>query len=126
MNARARLTSDSGYSLIELLVSSAIMLTVVGAIFSLVNPAQGTSQAQPEVSDLQQRMRVGTDELFKDLVMAGAGLYQGQVTGSLAQFLAPVMPRRISYLANEPMYRPDAISLSFVPGTFSQTTISSP
>jgi hypothetical protein len=126
MTARARLKAESGYSLIELLISSAIMLTVVGAIFGLMNPAHGTSQAQPEMSDLQQRMRVATDELFKDLVMAGAGLYQGQITGSLAQFLAPVMPRRITYAANEPMYRPDAITLAFVPSTLSQTTIRSP
>ena len=28
---------------------------------------------QPEVSDLQQRLRVGIDTLQKDLVMAGAG-----------------------------------------------------
>ena len=71
------------------------MLTVTGAIFSLMNPAQGTSQAQPEVADMQQRMRVGSDALFKELMMAGAGPYQGATTGSLVNFFAPILPRRI-------------------------------
>lgn len=128
MTARARLGSESGYSLVELLVSSAIMLVVTGAIFGLMNPAHGTSQAQPEVSDMQQRMRVGSDTLFKELVMAGAGMYQGPVGGSLVAFLAPIMPRRLGFVGNDgpEVFRPDAITLSYVPNTYSQTTISSP
>ena len=59
-----------------------------------MNPAQGNAQAQPEVVDIQQRMRLGTDALFKDLIIAGAGPYQGPVTGSLVNFFAPVLPRR--------------------------------
>ncbi len=54
------------------------MVTVTGAIFALMNPSQGTSQTQPEVADMQQRMRVGTDTLFKELVMAGAGPIRGR------------------------------------------------
>ena len=87
--------SEAGYSLIELLVASAVMLVVTGAIFGLMNPSQGMSQAAPEVSDMQQRMRVSTDALFRELVMAGAGTYQGNVTGSLINFFAPILPRRI-------------------------------
>ena len=49
MSARARLKSEAGYSLVELLISAAIMLTVTGAIFSMMNPSQGTAQVQPEV-----------------------------------------------------------------------------
>src|SRR5919107_955 len=90
--------SEAGYSIIELLVSTAIMITVTGAIFGLMNPAQGNAQTQPEVADMQQRMRVGNDVLFKELVMAGAGPYQGSVTGSLVRYFAPVLPRRIGRL----------------------------
>ena len=42
-----------------MLVASTIMLVVTGAIFGMMNPSQGTAQAQPEVADLQQRSRVG-------------------------------------------------------------------
>ena len=79
---------EAGYTLIELLVSTAIMVTVTGAIFSLMNPAEGSAQTQPEVADMQQRMRVGNDTLFKEVMMAGAGPYQGNITGSLIKCFA--------------------------------------
>ena len=78
------------------------MLTVTGAIFGLMDPAQGTAQAQPEVADMQQRMRVGTESLFKELVMAGAGPYQGATTGSLINFFAPILPRRTGLTGPDP------------------------
>ena len=124
--AHPRLGSEAGYSLIELLVSAAIMLTVTGAIFSLMNPAQGSSEAQTEIADVQQRMRVGSDALFKELVMAGAGVYHGSTTGSLINFFAPILPRRSGAQNPDPatVFRPDAISLTYIPNSYTQTTIS--
>ena len=124
-----RLTSASGYTITELLVSTAIMITVTGAIFGLMNPAQGSAQTQPEVADLQQRMRVGSDVLFKELVMSGAGPYQGATTGSLINFFAPILPRRTGRVSPDPTQGPssfktDAITLSYIPNSYSQTTIS--
>lgn len=118
--------SEAGYSLIELLVASAVMLVVTGAIFGLMNPSQGMSQAAPEVSDLQQRMRVANDGLFRELVMAGAGVYQGNVNGSLINYFAPILPRRTGRVNPDPptVFRPDAITLTYIPNTYSQTTIS--
>jgi hypothetical protein len=120
-----RLSSESGYSLTELLVSTAIMMVVTGSIFGLMNPAQGTAKAQPEVSDMQQRARLGADTLFKELVIAGAGPYQGSTTGSLINFFAPVVPRRMGRLNPDTsdVFRPDAITLSYIPNSYSQTTI---
>jgi type II secretory pathway pseudopilin PulG len=119
---------DAGFTIIELLVSSLIMLVVTGAVFTLVNPAQGTFQAQPEVSDLQQRLRVGIDTLQKDLVMAGAGTYNGESAGALSYFIAPLMPYKAFGDTTDPemgtFFRTDAISLIYVPPTPSQTTIS--
>jgi hypothetical protein len=119
---------QAGYSLVELMVSTGIMMVVTGAIFALVNPAQGTSRVQPEFADVQQRMRVGVDTLAKDLLMAGAGPYQGATTGSLTQFFAPVVPRRLGRTNPDPptMYRSDSVSLVYVPNTASQTTIRDP
>ena len=94
--------NSKGYTLIELLISTMIMVVVTGAVFQLVNPSQSTSQVQPEVQDMQQRMRVATDSIFKDLVMAGAGPYQGSVTGSLLGFFAPILPRRTGTLNPDP------------------------
>jgi hypothetical protein len=121
----SRPTGESGFSLVELLVSTAIMLTVTGAIFSLMNPAQGTAQVQPEVADLQQRMRIGADTMFKELVMAGAGPYSGSSTGSLIKFFAPILPRRTGRLSPDAYTtaRTDTITVSYIPNSYSQTTI---
>jgi len=120
---------EAGYTLIELLVSTMIMVTVTGAIFSLMNPAQGNAQTQPEVADMQQRMRIGNETLFKEVMMAGAGPYQGTVTGSLIKYFAPVLPRRVGNLNPDPAvgagsFTTDRITLAYVPNTYSQTTIS--
>ena len=125
---RRRLASAAGYSLVELLVSAAILLTVTGAIFGLVGPSGGMSQAQPEVADLQQRMRIGADTLFKEVMMAGAGPYQGATTGSLVNFFAPILPRRTGRINPDPVgvFRSDALTLTYVPNSYSQTTIRNP
>jgi prepilin-type N-terminal cleavage/methylation domain-containing protein len=123
------LAGQAGFSLIELLISTAIMLTVTGAIFTVMSPAHGNSQAQPEVADLQQRMRVGTDVLFKELIISGAGPYQGPVTGSLIGFFAPILPRRVGDINPDPTrgagsYQTDRLTLTYIPNSYSQTTIS--
>lgn len=124
-----RLRSQRGYTVVELLVSSAIMIGVTGAIFSLMNPAQGAAQTQPEVADQQQRLRVAQETLFRELVMAGAGPYQGTTTGSLINFFPPILPRRMGRLNADPTqgaesFKSDVITLTYVPNTYSQTSIS--
>jgi prepilin-type N-terminal cleavage/methylation domain-containing protein len=103
---------EGGFSLIELLIAVAIVLTITGAVFQLLNPARLTFQAQPELADLQQRLRVGVETLTQDLLMAGAGPDMGPASGPLAGFFAPVLPQ-----GN------DAITLIYVPVTAAQTTL---
>jgi len=126
--ARQPFRSEAGFTLAEMMIASAIMVTVTAAVFSLMNPAQGIFKAQPEVSDMQQRLRVAVDTLTKDLVMAGAGTYAGSSAGSLFNYFAPIMPYRMGDQADDPTsgvyYRPDAITLLYVPPTPSQTTVS--
>lgn len=131
MTRRTSPRSQAGYTLTELLISTAIMVTVTGSIFTLMSPAQGSAQAQPEVADLQQRMRIGTETLFKELVMTGAGPYQGATTGSLVNFFAPILPRRTGRINPDPTqgaasFRPDAVTLTYIPNSYSQTTLSNP
>ena len=75
----------------------------MAAVFGLTSPAQGIFGAQPERSDMHQRLRVGVDVLAKDLLMAGA----------------PVMPYRVGRRNPDPalgiFYRRDTISLVSVP-----------
>jgi Tfp pilus assembly protein PilW len=121
------LASEGGFTLVELAVSMFIMLVVTGAVFGLVDPAQGIYRAQPEVSDMQQRLRVSANTLQQDLMMAGAGTYLGGSGGSLLNFFAPIQPLRLgtqnSDIDANVFYRADAITIMYVPQTASQCTI---
>ena len=120
-----RSRSDSGFSLVESIVAMGLMVIVTVAVFDLANPATTTSQTQPEVVDMQQRARVASDMLFRDLFMAGAGVYSGPQTGSLNSFFAPVIPRKMGRLNydNWDVARSDAVTITYIPNTYSQTTI---
>lgn len=63
-----------GFSFIELVVSMAIMLAITGSMFELVQAARHAFEVDLERAEMQQRMRVSMDAVFRDLVMAGAGL----------------------------------------------------
>ncbi len=115
----------AGFSLLEMMIAMTVMMVVTGAIFTLVNPSQGMYRAQPEVSDMQQRMRVGADMLFKDLLMAGAGTYQGSASGALANYFAPILPYKsgANYTNTAMTFDATSISMVYVANTSSQTTI---
>lgn len=86
---------QAGFTLVELLMSVAITVVVLGTLLQLVASSQSSSRVQPELQDMQQRMRVAVDALYKDLVGAGAGpVYVGRPSGSLGTFFPPVLPRR--------------------------------
>ncbi len=122
------MSRENGFTLIELLVSTAIMITVTAAVFTVMDPSAGIFQTQPEVADLQQRLRVGVDTLQRDLMMAGAGAYAGSQSGTLIGFFAPIHPSLTGFLPSldDPpgTFRSDAITLFHVPETAVQTTLS--
>ena len=117
--------SERGFTVVEMLIATTIMMTVTGAIFSILDPAQGMFKAQPEVSDMQQRMRVGVDTLSKDLIMAGAGSYAGSSAGALYNFFAPVLPYRSGDTTPDApgSFFDNKVSILYVPPTPSQTSI---
>jgi hypothetical protein len=119
--------AEGGFTLLELLIATAIMLFVLASIFALLNPAEGTFRAQPEVSDLQQRVRVSVDTLVRDLMMAGAGPAAGEGAGPLIDFFAPILPSRAAGTGADPSgtFRADAITLIYVPETVAQATLAS-
>lgn len=125
MHRRTGRPRAAGFTLIELLVSITILLAVVGSIFAIVDPSQNVSRAQPEVADMQQRMRVAADMLQRDLLMAGAGTYSGAIAGGLANFFPPILPRRTGAVGadDELAFYDDRISIAYVPDTASQTYV---
>jgi prepilin-type N-terminal cleavage/methylation domain-containing protein len=118
---------NAGFTLVEMLIAMVVMLIILGGVFQAFNPSLGSFQTQPEVADMQQRLRVGTDRLYGGLVVAGAGIYSGAAVGTLGQFFAPVLPYLVGSLHNDPasgvFFRDDAITIFHVPTTASQCTI---
>ena len=94
----------------ELLIATAITMSLTAAIVGLTQPAQVLFDTQPELSDMQQRLRVGVDTLVKDLLMAAA----------------PVRPYRVGQRRSDPdagiFYRHDAVTLTAVPWGDAPTT----
>jgi hypothetical protein len=131
MSANLLRHNERGFTVVEMLVSMAIMVGITGVIFQLVNPAHGAYRTQPEVSDMQQRLRVSTTSLTNDLVMAGAGSPAGGLlTGSLMNYFAAVQPYRMGQLLSDPdagvFYRDNAITMYFVPVGSPQTSVLDP
>jgi len=63
---------NAGFSIVELLIASAITTAVVGAILASVNPAQLMFRAQGDAADLHQRLRAAADTLSADVRAAMA------------------------------------------------------
>lgn len=116
---------EDGFSLLEVIVAMAITMGVTAGVFAVLNPSQDSFQTQTEVSDMQQRLRVASDTLTKDLVMAGGGSYQGSMSGSLLYMFAPVLPYRIGSQNDDPpgTFKTDTLSIIYVPPTDAQTTL---
>lgn len=118
--------NEAGFTIVEMLVAAAVMMAVTGAVFSLVNPAQGVFHTQPHVADLQQRLRVGVETLARDLSMAGAGVSAGASAGPLSSYFAPILPYRRGDVGDDRRagvsYRRDTVSILYIPSTSAQTT----
>src|SRR6476661_4172698 len=103
-----------GFSILEAVVAIA-----------LVDSNEAGFSTQLESADMHQRLRVAAGSLFNDLVMAGAGVYQGAHGGSLAQYFAPILPYRQGTNHDDPpgTFKTDTITLMYVPSTVAQTTL---
>jgi type II secretory pathway pseudopilin PulG len=116
----------SGYVLIELLVSAAVVCTVLGVLLQFCVVAQNSVRTQGDATDLQQRLRVAVEAIRRDLLAAGAGLSNGVPRGPLIDSFAPVLPVRSGASGADPelSYFSDRITIVYVPRDASQTRLS--
>ncbi len=63
-----------GFTLIEVLVSMAITVIVMGAVFGLLTQGQKSFEREPQIADLQQSARSALDMVSRDVLQAGAAL----------------------------------------------------
>jgi len=66
--------TESGFSLIELLIVMVITFFISGAIYALLASGQNSFRREPEVADRQQNIRVAMDVITKDVANAGTNL----------------------------------------------------
>jgi prepilin-type N-terminal cleavage/methylation domain-containing protein len=67
-----RLSGTGGFTLVELLVVTAILGLVIGALYSMFLTHMRTTYTQDEVVEVQQNLRIAMDAISRDLKMAGA------------------------------------------------------
>jgi hypothetical protein len=70
----------------------AVMVTLMGALLSLVRAGESIARMQPEAADVQQRARIALQTLGAELGLAGAGLDGGPQAGPLFRYFAPIGP----------------------------------
>ena len=81
-----------GFSLVEVLIAMAVMVTFTGALMSLILAGETIARMQPEAADVQQRARIVLQTLGAELALAGAGLDSGPQAGPLSRYFAPIGP----------------------------------
>jgi type II secretory pathway pseudopilin PulG len=122
------LPRTNGFSLIELMLATALTLVVTAALFGVLTPAQSIFAVQEETADMQQRARAAYDALYDDIAAAGSGPARRRDDGSLAFLLAPILPFRSGLRdADAPgSFKTDVVTMLYAPPGATQTTISQP
>ena len=121
--------STRGFSLVELVIALAITLSLTAALFSLVGPANGAFQTQPEAADVQQRLRAATDALSRDLLVAGSAPYIAQGSAQIMPLpAAAVFPMRVGRVSPDALgtVNPTRIAVWSVSPAAPQARLASP
>lgn len=71
---------DDGFTLTELLFSTAITLVVLGTAMSTFQNALTLNETATLISDSNQNLRAGTNALVRDLMQAGRGIPTGGIS----------------------------------------------
>ncbi len=74
MHYGSRWHNQDGFSIIELLVVMAVMLVVMGGVFSLMRDTMKVATTTYELTDAQQNLRTAQEFINRDLMNAGDGL----------------------------------------------------
>jgi hypothetical protein len=80
---------ERGYTFIELIVASAIVIALGAALLGLLHDGLAATPALEEMTDLHQRARVSIDRLDAEIRAAAAG----SPSGPLSQSFAAIEPR---------------------------------
>jgi hypothetical protein len=71
------LRSESGYTIVELMIAATLTLVIMGVAFSTFDNALKLNEAVTQLSDASQNLRAGTNLIVRDLLQAGRNLPNG-------------------------------------------------
>jgi prepilin-type N-terminal cleavage/methylation domain-containing protein len=74
MCPNSKLNRHDGFSMMELLISMAVMTIVIGAVFALIGSSLKFSSATYHTTDAEQSLRTAHEMINRDLTTAGDGL----------------------------------------------------
>jgi prepilin-type N-terminal cleavage/methylation domain-containing protein len=97
MHSKTRRVSESGFSLIELMIVMIVMSVIMGAVFTLMNSSLKLSNTTYELTDTRENVRIAHEYINRDIINAGYQLNdydkiqvpEGFVTDYLAKNLVP-------------------------------------
>lgn len=71
---------NAGFTLVELMVAIAMTILIVGVSLDALNQGQHTSEAISLMSDMNENLRAGMNQMQHDLVLAGSGIPVGGIS----------------------------------------------
>jgi len=71
---------DAGFSLIEVLLATALLMTIVGVTMQALSSAINANQAVTLMADTQENLRASLNYMTKDIIQSGEGIPQGGIT----------------------------------------------
>ncbi|HWW86982.1 MAG TPA: prepilin-type N-terminal cleavage/methylation domain-containing protein, partial [Vicinamibacterales bacterium] len=79
MGLNATTPGERGFTLTELLVSTTIVLLVLGTAMTTYKNALSVNQAVTQTADANQNLREGTNLLIRDLMQTARGIPTGGI-----------------------------------------------
>jgi prepilin-type N-terminal cleavage/methylation domain-containing protein len=103
---------ERGFSLVEVLISTAISVSATLIACRLAAGAQTNWRVAAARVDLQQRARAAADMFSRALLEAGAGAQAGPAYGPLSRHVPAVLPRRVGVRGAHPFdqFQPDSFT----------------
>ena len=72
--------SESGFTLVELMIASVITMVVMGVAFTTFKDALALNETVANVTEASQNLRAGTNLLIRDLLQAGRNIPTGGIS----------------------------------------------
>ena len=70
---------EQGFGLVEMLISTAMFMVLLGATLSTLNDSMGLYQKTSQMTDLEQNTRAGINFMVQDFIQAGWGIPTGGI-----------------------------------------------